>query len=191
MSTDGISTIDLTDNEYTVEQSLIRNKYKAMDRTGQTVIRGKQKMLKMKEEFPVVDAQGRDVFTVKAAGVLDIAGNYAIIDSATDEEVAILDNDYSILQDTWKVRDAQTEAPVAKIESRGAAVTIARNMIPFFGPLIPHKYEITDANGNHVGSIDGQFSFRDRYEISIDDASSVPKETVIAAAMVIDALQGN
>lgn len=191
MSTDGISTIDLTDNEYTVEQSLVRNKYKAMDRTGQTVIRGKQKMLKMKEEFPVVDAQGRDVFTVKAAGVLDIAGNYAIIDSATDEEVAILDNDYSILQDTWKVRDAQTDAPVAKIESRGAAVTIARNMIPFFGPLIPHKYEITDANGNHVGSIDGQFSFRDRYEISIDDASSVPKETVIAAAMVIDALQGN
>jgi uncharacterized protein YxjI len=191
MSTDGISTIDLTDNEYTVEQSLIRNKYKAMDRTGQTVIRGKQKMLKMKEEFPVVDAQGRDVFTVKAAGVLDIAGNYAIIDSATDEEVAILDNDYSILQDTWKVRDAQTDAPVAKIESRGAAVTIARNMIPFFGPLIPHKYEITDANGNHVGNIDGQFSFRDRYEISIDDASSVPKETVIAAAMVIDALQGN
>jgi uncharacterized protein YxjI len=191
MSTDGISTIDLTDNEYTVEQSLIRNKYKAMDRTGQTVIRGKQKMLKMKEEFPVVDAQGKDVFTVKAAGVLDIAGNYAIIDSATDEEVAILDNDYSILQDTWKVRDAQTEALVAKIESRGAAVTIARNAIPFFGPLIPHKYEITDVNGNHVGNIDGQFSFRDRYEISIDDASSVPKETVIAAAMVIDALQGN
>jgi uncharacterized protein YxjI len=59
------------------------------------------------------------------------------------------------------------------------------------GPLIPHKYEITDADGNHVGNIDGQFSFRDRYEISIDDASSVPKETVIAAAMVIDALQGN
>ena len=191
MSTDGISTIDLTDNEYTVEQSLIRNKYKATDRTGQTVIRGKQKMLKMKEEFPFVDPQGKEVFTVKAAGVIDIAGNYAIIDSATGEEVAILDNDYSILQDTWKIRDAQTEAVLAKIESRGAAVTVARNMIPFLGPLIPHKYEITDADGDHVGNIDGQFSFRDRYEISIDDSSSVPKETVIAAAMVIDALQGN
>lgn len=191
MSTDGIRSIDLTDDEYTVEQSLIRNKYKALDRNGQTVIRGQQKMLKMKEEFPFVDPQGKEVFTVKAAGVIDIAGNYAIIDSATDEEVAILDNDYSILQDTWKIRDAQTEALVAKIESRGAAVTVARNVIPFLGPLIPHKYEITDANGNHVGSIDGQVSFRDRYEISIDDASDVPKETVIAAAMVIDALQGN
>ena len=191
MSTDGIRSIDLTDDNYTVEQSLVRNKYKATDRTGQTVIRGKQKMLKMKEEFPFVDPQGNEVFTVKAAGVIDVAGNYAIIDSATGEEVAILDNDYSILQDTWRIRDAQTEAPVAKIESRGAAVTVARNAIPFLGPLIPHKYEITDADGNHVGNIDGQFSFRDRYEISIDDASSVPKETVIAAAMVIDALQGN
>jgi uncharacterized protein YxjI len=65
---------------------LVRNKYKATDRTGQTVIRGKQKMLKMKEEFPFVDPQGNEVFTVKAAGVIDVAGNYAIIDSATGKK---------------------------------------------------------------------------------------------------------
>lgn len=192
MSTENtIESVDLTDDSYVVEQSLIRNKYKALDSTGEIVIRGEQKMLKMKEEFPFVDPQGNNVFTVKAGGILDVAGNYAIIDSATDETVAILDNDYSILQDTWKIRDGETEALIAKIESRGAAVTIARNAIPFVGPLIPHKYEITDGNGDHVGSIDGQLSFKDRYEISIDDSSGVPKETVIAAAMVIDALQGN
>lgn len=192
MSTENtIESVDLTDDSYVVEQSLIRNKYKALDSTGEIVIRGEQKMLKMKEEFPFVDPQGNNVFTVKAGGILDVAGNYAIIDSATDETVAILDNDYSILQDTWKIRDGETEALIAKIESRGAAVTIARNAIPFVGPLIPHKYEITDGNGYHVGSIDGQLSFKDRYEISIDDSSGVPKETVIAAAMVIDALQGN
>jgi uncharacterized protein YxjI len=186
-----IESVDLTDDNYVVEQSLIRNKYKALDSTGEVVIRGEQKMLKMKEEFPFVDPQGNNVFTVKAGGILDVAGNYAIIDSATDETVAILDNDYSILQDTWKIRDGETESLIAKIESRGAAVTIARNAIPFVGPLIPHKYEITDGNGDHVGNIDGQLSFKDRYEISIDDSSGVPKETVIAAAMVIDALQGN
>lgn len=192
MSTENtIESVDLTDDSYVVEQSLIRNKYKALDSTGEIVIRGEQKMLKMKEEFPFVDPQGNNVFTVKAGGILDVAGNYAIIDSATDETVAILDNDYSILQDTWKIRDGETEALIAKIESRGAAVTIARNAIPFVGPLIPHKYEITDGNGDHVGNIDGQLSFKDRYEISIDDSSGVPKETVIAAAMVIDALQGN
>jgi uncharacterized protein YxjI len=193
MSTTGrqISAIDLGGNRYTVEQSLIRNKYKAYDANGNLVLRGKQKMFKMKEEFPFVDANGNEVFTVKAGSIMDVAGNYAIIDAQTGEQVAVLDNDYSIFQDTWTVRDGETEAKLAEINSRGAMVTLARNLIPYVGMLIPHKYEISDQQGTHVGNIDGQLSLRDRYDITIDDASSVPKEAVVAAAMVIDAIQGN
>jgi len=187
----GITGVDLTDDQYTVEQALIRNKYKAMDSRGEVVIRGKQKMLKMKEEFPFVDDDDEEVFTVKAGGIIDVAGNYVIVDAETEAEVAVLDNDYSIMQDTWKIRDGRDERLIAQIDSRGAAVTLARNLIPYLGPLIPHKYEITDVDGDHVGSIEGQLSLKDRYEITIDDASDVPKETVIAAAMVIDAIQGN
>ncbi|WP_254831994.1 LURP-one-related/scramblase family protein [Haloglomus salinum] len=185
-----IQGIELSDDRYTVVQSLIRNKYKAMDASGNVVLRGKQKMFKMKEEFPFTDGDGTDVFTVKAGGIIDVAGNYVLSDAQTGENLVILDNDYSILQDTWTIRDAETEAALAKIDSRGAATTIARNVLPF-GELIPHKYEITDASGNHVGSIEGQFSLKDTYEITIDDASDVPKEPIIAAAMVIDAIQGN
>jgi len=185
-----IQGLELTDDSYVVEQSLIRNKYKAMDKAGNVVIRGKQKMFKLKEEFPFVDADGNEVFTVKAGGIMDVAGNYVLTDTQTGEDIVILDNDYSILQDTWKIRDARTEAKIAEINSQGAAITIARNVIPF-GGWIPHKYEITDIDGNHVGNIDGQFSLKDRYEITIDDASNVPKEPIIAAAVVIDAIQGN
>jgi len=189
-STYDITGIELTDDSYTVEQSLIRNKYKAMDAAGNVVLRGKQKMFKMKEQFPFVDGNGDEVFEVNAGGIIDVAGNYVLSDSRTGEDIVILDNDYSILQDTWKIRDADTEAKIAEINSQGALVTIARNVVPF-GELIPHKYEITDKDGNHVGNIDGQFSLKDRYEITIDDASTVPKEPIIAAAMVIDAIQGN
>jgi len=185
-----ISGIDLTDSEYQVVQSMIRNKYKATDAAGNVVLRGKQKMFKMKEEFPFVDANGEEVFTVKAGGIIDVAGNYVLSDAETGEDVAILDNDYSIFQDTWKIRDADTEAKIAQIDSRGALVTAARNFLPF-GELIPHKYEITDRDGDHVGNISGQISLKDKYDITIDDASDVPKETVVAAAMVIDAIQGN
>ncbi|MGB9952328.1 LURP-one-related/scramblase family protein [Haloarcula marismortui] len=185
-----IAGIDLSDDSYTVEQSLVRNKYKAMDAAGNVVLRGKQKMLKMKEEFPFVDANGDEVFQIKAGGIIDVAGNYVLTDSRTGEDIVILDNDYSIFQDTWKIRDASTEAKLAEINSQGALVTIARNVVPF-GGWIPHKYEITDQDGTHVGNIDGQFSLKDRYEITIDDASTVPKEPIIAAAMVIDAIQGN
>lgn len=188
--TEGITALDFTDTEYTVEQSLVRNKYKAVNSNGETVLKGKQKLFKAKEEFPFIDANGDDAFTVKASGIIDIAGDYSLIDSQTGDEVAILDNDFSIFQDTWKIRDPDDQSVIAEINSRGALVTLAREKVPF-GELIPHKYKITDANGNHVGSIDGQFSFRDRYDISIDDASTVPKETVLAGAMVIDAIQGN
>jgi len=189
-STYDIKGIDLSDDSYTVEQSLIRHKYKAMDAAGNVVLRGKQKMLKMKEQFPFVDGNGDEVFEVNAGGIIDVAGNYVLTDSKTGEDIVILDNDYSIFHDTWKIRDASTEAKIAEINSQGALVTIARNVVPF-GGWIPHKYEITDQDGTHVGNIDGQFSLKDRYEITIDDASTVPKEPIIAAAMVIDAIQGN
>jgi uncharacterized protein YxjI len=185
-----ISGVDLSDDRYVVEQSLIRNKYRALDAAGNTVLKGKQKMLKMKEEFPFTDANGDEAFTVKAGGIIDVAGNYVLSDARTGEDLVILDNDYSLFQDTWKIRDARTEAKLAEINSRGALVTLARHYVPF-GGWIPHKYEITDLDGKHVGNISGQFSLRDRYEITIDDASTVPREPVVAAAMVIDAIQGN
>lgn len=185
-----ITGIELSDDRYTVEQSLIRNKYEALDASGNTVLRGKQKRFKMKEEFSFTDADGNDVFTVKAGGIIDVAGDYVLTDSRTGEDLVVLDNDYSVFRDTWTIRDSDTNAKLAEIRSRGVLVALAREKLPF-GELLPHKYEITDADGNHVGSIHGQFSLRDRYEITIDDASTVPKEPIVAAAMVIDAIQGN
>jgi len=185
-----ISGIELTDDSYVVEQSLVRNKYRATDGAGNVVLRGKQQLFKLKETFPFVDGDGEPVFEVNATGIVDIAGDYVLSDSRTGDEIVVLDNDFSLFQDTWRIRDTDTGEILARIDSRGAAVTLARNLLPF-GALIPHKYEITDGNGRHVGRIDGQFSIRDRYEITIDDASRVPKEPIVAAAMVIDAVQNN
>ncbi|SHH09098.1 LURP-one-related/scramblase family protein [Halobaculum gomorrense] len=188
--TSDIAGVELTDDSYTVVQGLVRNTYRAEDAAGNVVLRGTQKLFKLKEEFPFVDADGTDVFTVSAAGMLDIAGNYVLTDSQTGEDVVVLDNDFSLLRDGWTIRDAETGTALAEIASRGAAVTVARNVLPF-GHWIPHRYEITDADGTHVGRIDGRFSLKDTYDITIDDATGVPKEPVVAAAMVIDAIQGN
>ncbi|MFB6302112.1 MAG: LURP-one-related/scramblase family protein [Haloferacaceae archaeon] len=185
-----IAGVEFTDDRYTVEQSLVRNKYRAVDAAGDTVLRGKQKLFKLKEEFPFADADGNDVFTVKASGIIDVAGDYLLTDARTGDDLVVLDNDFSVFRDTWTIRDAETGERLATIASRGALATLARNLLPF-GGWIPHEYEITDADGAHVGGIRGQFSLRDRYEITIDDASAVPREPIVAAAMVIDAIQGN
>ncbi|WP_302083830.1 hypothetical protein [Salinibaculum rarum] len=188
---DLIKRVDLTDDYYEVIQSLIRNKYRAEDADGNVVLRGKQKILKLKEEFPFETPDGDAAFTVNAEGVLDIAGDYTLVDAETEEEVVVLDKNYTMFAHKWKLRDPDTESLIGRIESQNTFACVVRSFSTLVATFLPNKYEITDHNGEHVGTIEGQLSLQDKYEITIDDASSVSKETIVAAAMVIDALERN
>ncbi|RLM66969.1 hypothetical protein DVK05_06985 [Halorubrum sp. Atlit-8R] len=183
-----ISTVDLSDDRYEVTQSLVRNKYAVRDSAGNVVLRGKQKMFKLKEEFPFVTGDDEDAFSVKAGGIVDIGGNYAIVDAGTGEEVVVLDEDYSLFVENWTVRDPDSGEALATIKSKNKLLSGLRHLVGAAN-LIPNKYEIFDADGGHVGDIEGQFSMRDAYTVTIDDASDVPKEAVIAAACILDALE--
>ena len=183
-----ISTVDLHDDRYEVKQSAIRNKYAVRDSAGDVVLRGKQKMFKLKEEFPFVTGDGDDAFTVKAGGIMDVAGNYAIVDSGTGEEVVVLDEEFSLFVENWTIRDPETGEPLATIRSKNKLMAALRHLVGAAN-LVPNKYEIFDADGGHVGDIEGKFSLRDAYTVTIDDASDVPKEAVVAAACVLDALE--
>jgi uncharacterized protein YxjI len=182
------STVDLSDDEYVVKQSLIRNKYVVRDSAGDVVLRGKQKMFKMKEEFPFVTDDDEDAFSVKAGGIMDIAGNYAIRDAQTDAEIVVLDEDFSIFVENWTLRDPDTGESLATIQSKSKLISALRHLSSLAN-LVPNKYEIFDADGNHVGDIKGAFSLRDAYTVTIDDTSSIPREAVIAAACILDALE--
>jgi uncharacterized protein YxjI len=183
-----ISTVDLYDDRYEVKQSMVRNKYVVRDSAGNVVLRGKQKMFKIKEEFPFVTGDDEDAFSVKAGGIMDIAGNYTITDSGTGEDVVVLDEDYSLFVENWTIRDPDTGEALAIIKSKNKLLSALRHLFSAAN-LVPNKYEIFDADGGHVGDIEGQFSLRDAYTVTIDDASDVPKEAVIAAACILDALE--
>ena len=183
-----ISTVDLSDDRYEVKQSMVRNKYTVRDSAGEVVLRGKQKMFKLKEEFPFVTGDDEDAFSVKAGGIVDIGGNYAIVDAGTGEEVVVLDEDYSLFMENWTIRDPETGDALATIRSKSKLMAGLRHLVSVAN-LVPNKYEIFDADGGHVGDIEGQFSLRDTYTVTIDDASDVPKEAVVAAACILDALE--
>jgi uncharacterized protein YxjI len=187
-TTYNISTVDLNDDRYVVKQPRIRNKYVVRDSAGDIVLRGKQKLFKMKEEFPFVTGDGDDAFTVKAGGILDVAGSYAMMDAGTGDEVIVLDEDLSLFVENWTIRDPDSGDQLATIRSKNKLLSALRHVISVTN-LIPNKYEIFDADGDHVGDIKGKFSLRDTYTVSIDDASTVPKEAVIAAACILDALE--
>lgn len=125
---------------------------------------------------------------MKAGGVLDIAGNYALIDAATDEGVVVLDEDLSFFVENWTVRDPETEEVLAKIKSKNK-IASALQRLSDIARLIPNKYEIFDPDGEKIGEIAGEFSIRDRYEVYIDTEADAPREAVMAAACVLDALE--
>jgi len=183
-----ISTVDLTDDRYEVKQSVIRNKYVVRDSGGDVVLRGKQKLFKLKEAFPFVTGDGEDAFTVNAGGIVDIAGDYTITDAGTGDDVVVLDEDLSLFVEHWTVRDPDTGEALATIRSKHRLLSVLRHVVSAAN-LIPNKYEILDPDGAHVGSIDGAFSLRDTYTVTIDDAGAVPKEAVLAAACILDALE--
>ncbi|MFD1589364.1 hypothetical protein ACFR9U_20500 [Halorientalis brevis] len=189
-----IAALDFSGTEYTVEQTgtdkNFRPEYEARDVTGETLFHCTHQMYESNDRFPFVDDDGTELFTVEASGKWDIAGDYLLTDSQTGEELVILDNDFSLFQDTWRIRDAEDESLLAEISSRGALYTVARKLLPV-GQWIGHKFEVTDAEGNSVGTIESGFAVFDKYEITISDRSSVPLAPIVAGTVVIDGIQGN
>jgi uncharacterized protein YxjI len=186
--------IDLSGGQYTVEQTgkdeNMRPEYEARDVAGDTIFNSTYRMYEKRDEFRFVDSDGNDIFTVKASGTWDVAGDYVLTDSRTDEDLVVLENDFSLLQDTWRVRDPDDGSLLAEIESRGGLVTAARKLLPV-GQWLGHEYEITDAKGSRVGSIESDFAIFDEYEITLTNTSHVPTEPIVIGTVVIDAIQAN
>lgn len=185
-----ITNIDLGDTEYTVEQSLIRNKYEITDSQGNLVLKGKQKMLKLKEEFPFVDSEGEEVFRIKANKISDIGGSYNLTDSETDDVIVVIDEDFSIFVETWTIRDPESGDPLAIIESENKILSALRELNEMAN-LVPNKYTISRPDGTVVGRIKGEFSLKDKYTVHIDRNADIPREAVMATSCVLDALENN
>lgn len=186
------SGIALSGDSYTVKQSLVRNKYAVYDDEGTLLLRVKQKLFRMKEQFSVTDTEGTPVFEVTAGNLLDIAGDYAVTDATTGEEIVTLEKKFTLFRHTWTVRDPEDDRVLATIQSSGIR-QLLRN-IPYLSLItsfIPHTYDITADDGRQVGTIEGKLSVRDTYEISITDADPVSRRALVIAAVSIDALEGN
>ncbi|MFB6147964.1 MAG: hypothetical protein ABEJ66_03700, partial [Candidatus Nanohaloarchaea archaeon] len=151
---DVLSSIDFDSENFTVKQSLVRNRYRVLN-GDEVILKAKQKMFRMKEEFPFTDADDNPVFTIKAAKRLDIAGDYGIIDEETGEEVATLSKKFTLLKHIWDVKNPEGEVQ-ATIESGSKLLELLRAVSDILS-FLPHSYTISDADGNEIGSIEGRF----------------------------------
>lgn len=186
--TDVIANVDLTDNEYEMVGGIIRRKWKVLSTDGDVILRAKQKLFKLKEEFPFVDDDGNPVFRVKAEGIIDTSGDYVITEEGSEDVIAVLHKDFTILKHIWHIHAPDGEE-WAVIESRSAFVQAMRHLVKWLR-FLPHKYTIETPDGESIGVIDGQFTLlKDKYDIVIEDPHDIPKEALVAAAIAVDALE--
>ncbi|MWG35558.1 LURP-one-related/scramblase family protein [Halomarina oriensis] len=186
---DVIGGIDLTDDHYVIRQSLIRNKYAVEDGSGETVLKGKQKLFKMKEDFPFTTPDGETLFRLKAKNVLDIAGSYALVDERTGDTFAVVEKEFTFFKHNYTIRSPEGD-PWARIESESTVVMALKSLSDIAG-LLPHTYSISGPDGRSMGTIKERFSLRDVYDVTVGDTGDAPREAIVAAACAIDALEGN
>ncbi|MFC6836634.1 LURP-one-related/scramblase family protein [Halomarina ordinaria] len=186
---DVVGGVDLSDDNYVVRQSLVRNKYAVEDSSGRTVLRGKQKLFKVKEDFPFTDPDGDVVFRIKARNLLDVAGEYALVDERSGDTFGVIEKEFTLFKHAYTLRSPEGER-WARIESESAVVMALKSLSGIFG-LLPHTYTVTGADGEVVGTIEERFSLRDVYDVTIGETGDVPREAIVAAAVAIDALEEN
>jgi uncharacterized protein YxjI len=57
--------------------------------------------------------------------------------------------------------------------------------------LLPHSYSITGPESSRIGTIKEKFSLRDTFVVEVGETGEAPREAILAAAIAIDALEGN
>lgn len=194
---DAVSGLDLAGDSYTIKQRLLFNRYHIYDSSQELILKAKQKMFRLKEDIPFMDAEDNVVFRAKAESVIDAGGDYTLTDESSGDPIAVLDRKYTLFRHRWRIRDPETEELLAKVRSEDQTVELVRwigGIIPYvpniFG-IVPHSYEFVDRNENQMARLEGRFSFRDIYDLEVEDSERVPREALVASAIAIDALESN
>ena len=157
---------------------------------GEHVLSVKKKKLRLKEDVRFNDTDGDPVLKAKAGQMLDISAAYAITDERTGEEIGAVKRDWkSIFKHHWELLDPEGNV-VARITEDSVPMALARRYIT---TLIPFRYHFEDSTGNALGSIREKFSFRDNYtiDLSADTDGAIDRRLGVAAAVLIDAIEGN
>jgi uncharacterized protein YxjI len=175
-------------NRYEVRQKIgIGTKYNVYEDGSDTpILSAKKKKLKLKEDFRFTTPDGEEAFRVRADSVLDIAAAYDIVDSHTDERIGSVKREVaSFFKHEYTLLDADGEA-VAILREDNRLMAALRRLIT---TLIPFSYDIVSPSGAALGSVDEQFSFRDKYTIEL--TGDLDPRLAVIGTVVVDAIEGN
>ena len=155
--------------------------------TGPMFAFAQQKRMKLKEEviFYGDDSKTVPVFSFKARNVMDIRGATDIFDPQ-GHAIGMFSKDFkaSLLRSTWLVSAAGGAEMRGQERSQFVALLRRFSDISF----IPYHFDFARADGAVAFSVEKKWGLRDRYTITVWDAS-LDWRVVSAMAVALDALQ--
>jgi uncharacterized protein YxjI len=171
---------------YEVRQRFgLSNKYHIYE-GDERILSSRQKRFRLKEEFRFTTEDGTEAYRVKAGSVLDVATTYDIVDVRTDERVGSVKRSVkSLFKHEYTLLDAAGTA-VAILREDSRLLAALRRLVT---TLIPFSYDIVAPDGTELGSVDEQFSLRDRYRIEL--TGDVDPRLAVIGTVVVDAIEGN
>ncbi|WP_313693767.1 LURP-one-related/scramblase family protein [Halorarum halobium] len=174
-------------SRYEIQQKIAIGNAYVVSEEGREILASKQKKLKLKEDFRFTDADGgEELFRVKADSVLDTSAAYDIEDSRTGERVGSVKRSLkSLLKHEYQLLGPDGDV-VATVKEDNWLRAFVRRMVT---TLLPFAYVVEADDGSEVGRIEGAFSFRDRYTVSV--SGDIDPRLVVIAAVVIDAIEEN
>jgi uncharacterized protein YxjI len=154
---------------------------------GPIVAFAEQKRMAFKEKvtFYTDESRQQELAEFKARKVLDLAGEYDVVDHA-ELPIGTFRKDFgkSLLRSTWHLQ--QAGLPTLTGQERNLAVALLRRFTDSLSWL-PYHFDFS-IGASIALSIERRWGLRDRYLINIRDPR-IDRRLVIAMAVALDALQ--
>lgn len=159
---------------------------------GESVIWGRKKGFKLKEDIRLYADQGmnREILSIQARHRIDFSGTYDVIASEENRKLGALRRMglRSIIRDEWEILDPE-DRPVGSVREESQKMALLRR---FLSNLIPQAFDIS-IGGAPVAHIRQQFNpFRHRLEVdfSPDSRRQLDRRIGVAAAVLLSMIEG-
>jgi uncharacterized protein YxjI len=147
-------------NQYLIRKKVLTvgNKYWIEDTGGNIIGFCKQKILKLKEDIRIYtdESMSYELFRIQQQQILDVVGNFAVIDSANNVIIGYVQRDvWSVVgRDTWDIQNAYKQS-IGKITEKSLGRALTRKYMPM-GGLVPEKMQV-ELNGQVVAELNQDF----------------------------------
>ncbi len=145
---------------------------------------------KLKEDFRAYTDESKrvEVLHIAARQVVDFAGAYDVFDSTTGQRLAVLKRMgwKSLLRDEWAVCGPNEEEIGVLVEDSTLLAFIRR----FIANLVPQNYDLLVGGERHVDLRQNFNPFTYHLNIAIDRRDVLDPRVVLAAAVLLAAIEG-